>query len=138
MDDIYFHILGFLDINDLMDCRSVRKEWAHIAEQIIRITYEKKVSCLLNACRFKCNKVPLKWLIRYHMNQNHPVIYKCAYCGGPTYEIGECKNKHWRKNEIRKKIFFGPSLSLFIILSMIILFSEKKLNMSSIRSKLLK
>jgi len=116
MDDIFFHLLGFCDVVHLMRCRIVNKDWSEMCEKLIRMKYEKSVSYFIEACRYKCHKIPLKWLVRYQMKEvkmMHP-RYKCAYCGRPIFKVGVCEYKHWNRVKLLKKIFSGPSFCLIL------------------------
>ncbi len=107
-----------MDVCDIMKCRSVQKDWKDLCEQVMRMKYEKDVSRMIEACRYRCPKIPLKWLVGYTRGfRVKPIVYKCASCGRPIYGIGECKSKHWGKGEVLKKICAGPILSLFFLLS---------------------
>jgi hypothetical protein len=112
-DDIYTCILNDIDECHLMTLRTVCKEWKKYCENMIRNRNESDIRHMLLACRYKCNRVPLKWLIRRNTIHRNPE-YRCAYCNGIVYQIGECKNKHRSPYKIAQQILAGPMITSII------------------------
>ena len=106
--DIHAYILEKVEYEYyLMALRSVSKDWAQTCEIIIRNRSEHNIKNMLESCRYKCEKVPLKWIVR--RNLIRPMVeYRCAYCNGITYALGECKNKHRKRHKIIQDICIGP------------------------------
>lgn len=99
----------------LMSLRQVCKHWKQSCETIIRSEVEDDVRNMLTHCRYKCEKVPLKWIVR--RNLITPMVeYKCAYCNATVYSIGECKNKHRKRHKIIQDICIGPFVLVCFIL----------------------
>ena len=113
--DVTTRMLETLDERDLMALRPICKDWKQTCETIIRDEIEHDVKHMLNSCRYKCEKVPWKWIVR--RNSIQPAVhYKCAYCNATVYALGECRHKHRKLHKIIQDTLVGPAIAVLALL----------------------